>query len=163
MMTAAIFIDAEPFVKLFILNTRPLHGVLHSLFGALFIAAPILVLGCRVLETRSQALVRAFRVIRWNPTSTPIPLKMTVSSVYIGIASHLILDYGMRETPPVFYPLDPSNALQSGAFDLWSFDIASYLLLLPHVLLCASGLILIPTAYVIGRRLYKEEPFSRFP
>lgn len=160
---ATIFIDVEPTVNLFILNTRPLHGILHSLLGALFVSAPILLFCCRLLETRSNALVKLFGYIRWNPAPRPIPLKMTISSIYIGIASHLILDYWTHEALPVSYPMDPSGALWSEAFDLWSFDLTSYLLLRPHLLLYASGIILIPITYVMGRWLHKEEPFTRFP
>jgi len=163
LMLANIFIDIEPFINLFILQTRPLHGILHSLVGAPLIGAPILILSCRALETRTRALVEILKVIRWNPTPRLISVKMTLSSVYIGIASHLILDYWAHETPPVLYPLNLNNALQSEAFNLWSFDLAAYLLLPPHLILYASGLVLIPIAYIMGRRLHREKPFSHFP
>lgn len=159
---ATMFLDIEPFVNLFILQVRPLHGVFHSLIGALLIGAPILILCCRVLETRSQALVKALGVIRWKPTPRLIPIKMTTSSVYIGIISHLILDYWARETS-VFSPLNLGNELQSEAFDLWRFDLGGYLFLWPHLVLYVSGVILIPIVYVVGRRLHGEAPFSYFP
>lgn len=48
-------------------------------------------------------------------------------------------------------------------FNLWVFDLVSYLLLWPHVLLCMSSLVLTPIAYIRGIRLHGEKPFSHFP
>jgi len=110
---AVVFIDIEPIVQLFVFRAGPLHGMLHSLVGALFVAAPVLILTCRLIETKTHVLVQVFKVVGWNPEVRRVSLGTTTFGVYLGIASHLLLDYWMHSDIQVFYPFASGNPFQS--------------------------------------------------
>lgn len=148
---AVVFIDIEPIAHLFIFRSGPLHGLFHSLLGALLIATPVLILICRFIEMRTDIIVKAFKIVGWNPKVRLVPLRTTVLSVYLGITSHLVLDYWMHSDVPVFYPFDFGNPFQSNVLTGWS-----------HIGLFI-GLIASPLIWLIGDRVFKREPFHHFP
>jgi len=117
---AVVFIDIEPIVQLFVFRAGPLHGMLHSIIGALLIAAPVLILICRLIETKTHVLVQVFKVVGWNPEVRRVSLRLTTFSVYLGIASHLLLDYWMHSDIQVFYPFASGNPYQSHTLMVWS-------------------------------------------
>lgn len=148
---SVVFIDIEPIINLFILRSFPLHGLFHSLIGALLLAAPILVLGCRLLETRKRMLAKVFNAFGWNPELREVSIGTTAFSVYIGLATHLILDYWMHDDIAVFYPFGDGNPFQS--YDLASRSQAGLFF----------GLIVSPLLWFVGKRVHKREPFKCFP
>ncbi|MFQ6075237.1 MAG: hypothetical protein ACE5Z5_03750 [Candidatus Bathyarchaeia archaeon] len=151
LMIATVILDIEPFANLFLFHRWPLHGALHSPVGALLIVAPILTVSSRLLETRSRVLVKIVGVVGWRPRVRTVPLKATVSSVYTGIISHLVLDFWMHDDIPVFYPFGSGNPFRSDLLMIWS-GVA-----------VIAGLATTPLLYVIGSRLYRDKPFSHFP
>jgi len=148
---AVVFIDIEPIMQMFVFRAGPLHGILHSLIGALFIAAPVLILVCRFFETRTRFLVQVFSIVGWNPELRRVSVKTTTLSVYLGIASHLLLDYWMHSDIPVFYPFAAGNPFQSSDLMVWSL-IALFI-----------GLIVSPILWLIGKHVFKYKSFHYFP
>jgi len=76
---------------------------------------------------------------------------MTVASVYVGVASHLILDFWMHDDIPVFYPFGVGNPFQSGLLEVWS-----------SIVLFVS-LVIAPLLYFVGKKIHGENPFSYLP
>lgn len=148
---AVVFIDIEPIANLLMFKSSPLHGPFHSLVGALLIATPALILACRLLERRTNAIVRAFRIIGWNPKARRVSLITTAFSAYLGVGTHLILDYQMHPDVSVFYPFSSGNPFLSETLTIWS-----------HTALFL-GLIASPLLWYIGKRVHKERPFRFFP
>lgn len=151
LMAATIILDIEPFANLFLLHRSQLHGPLHSPAVALLIVAPLLSVGSRLIERRSLFLVGIAGVFGWRPKVRTVPPKTTVSSVYIGIASHLVLDVWMHDDIPVLYPFGTANPFRSDLLMAWS-----------GVALMA-GLAVTPLLYLIGSHLHQDKPFSHFP
>ena len=103
-----IVIDLETLYRIFS-GMRPLHGMLHSFFGAT-IAAGITILLVRPAFWAASAVHQLFEVVkREEPVYTPPPFAVVCVTACVGAWSHVVLDSVMHTDVTPFHPFSPDN------------------------------------------------------
>jgi hypothetical protein len=122
---ANILIDLEP-VTLFLLIGDPAHPWLHTLPGAIAVAAAAALIGrkpCEVLLAWWNRQLSSGWQIRWLAVGPGIPRGTAWLSALVGTFSHLGLDSIMHTDVEALWPLISGNSVQG----LVSLDMLHWL------------------------------------
>jgi len=133
LVVGSVMPDIEvPFMWVFF-STLPDHLVLHSLIGAATLGTLFTILVTRFLYTPMISTI--FGVDRSDLNDICRITPWLVASSFIGVMSHLILDFPMHWYNPILWPwvnpydvIGPLVLLFMPTFSLWNaYIIASYL------------------------------------
>ena len=98
LLIASVIIDIEPIMVIVFNLSYPLHGVLHSFFGA-FLAALLLIIVMKFLREYFMPIMTFFKL------KQDITLRSISISAFLGTFSHVLLDAPLYEEMNPFFPL----------------------------------------------------------
>jgi len=98
LLIASVIIDIEPIIVIVFDLSYPIHGILHSFFGA-FLAALLLILVMKFLRKYFTPLMTFFKL------KQDISLRSISIGAFLGIFSHILLDAPLYMEMNPFFPL----------------------------------------------------------